>query len=195
MKKIKENPNTLVQFPVFIDATCSGIQHIAAMIKDFNIAKNVNLVKQDKTEKVQDIYSILLNYINQAIFIEGNSPETKFPLLKHVSLSRSEIKLPTMTKTYNVSLIGMKNQLTYSLNKRSEINLLDNKSNIIHFNKKIKIKSYLNNENIELDYKDILKIAQIIESSIFENFPFLKSVYDYFKESSKLLNSLGLPLV
>ena len=54
-----------------------------------------------------------------------------------------------MTKTYNVSLIGMKNQLTYSLNKKAEINLIDEKSNALSIKKRIKIKSKLNNEIIE----------------------------------------------
>ena len=67
MIQIRNNDNYEVKFPIFIDATCSGIQHVAAMIKDFNLASNVNLIKQTPKEKVQDLYGKLLVYINNAL--------------------------------------------------------------------------------------------------------------------------------
>src|SRR5580704_13757425 len=125
MKNLKEDPNFVVHFPIYIDATCSGIQHIAAMIKDTELGKNVNLIKQNKEDKVKDIYSNLLTKINKAISIEGNDINSNFPILKHVKLDRSNVKYPIMTKTYNVSLIGIKNQLTFSFKNKniSEINI------------------------------------------------------------------------
>jgi DNA-directed RNA polymerase len=44
MRDIEENPDTIVKFPIFLDATCSGIKHLAALIKDTDLAKEVNLI-------------------------------------------------------------------------------------------------------------------------------------------------------
>nr|QWO71390.1 RNA polymerase [Termitomyces sp. T123] len=206
LKKLKENPSLLVHFPIFIDATCSGIQHIAGMIKDTDLGLNVNLTKQGKEDKVQDIYTKLLTAINYAIFLEGNNLNSKFPKLKHVKLTRSEVKTPIMTKTYNVSLIGIKNQLMISIKDRerkTEINIIEKekeKDKLVNKCKKfedikIKINSYINNNPIYLDYKDIFKLAEIVESCIFSNFPKLKLVYDFFKDICKIFNKLGIPIL
>nr|QWO71381.1 RNA polymerase [Termitomyces sp. T50a] len=204
MKKLKEKPDLIVCFPIFIDATCSGIQHIAAMIKDTDLGLNVNLTKQHEEDKVADIYNKLLKTINLAISLEGNDINTKHPNLKHVELTRSDVKQPIMTKTYNVSLLGMKNQIMLSLRekeRKAEITLIE-KDNIKEFIKNkdledfnIKIKSYINGKSINLDYLDIFKIAQILEGCIFSNFPRLKLVYDFLKNTCKVLNKLDLPVV
>jgi DNA-directed RNA polymerase len=34
LAKIDKDPNYKVYIPVFLDATCSGIQHLAALLKD-----------------------------------------------------------------------------------------------------------------------------------------------------------------
>ena len=44
IKELQNNPNYAVKIPVFLDATCSGIQHLAALIKDCELAKEVNLI-------------------------------------------------------------------------------------------------------------------------------------------------------
>lgn len=67
MKKLKTNPSCEVNFPVFLDATCSGVQHIAAMILDKNLAEHVNLINNESEDKVNDFYSKLIPAINKAI--------------------------------------------------------------------------------------------------------------------------------
>jgi DNA-directed RNA polymerase len=66
MKKLKENPDYIVHTPVFLDATCSGIQHFAAMLLDCDLAREVNLIKST-TSDVKDIYKLLTAPINKAI--------------------------------------------------------------------------------------------------------------------------------
>lgn len=65
MKKLKANPDTEVHFPVFLDATCSGVQHFAAMLLDLELASYVNLINIE--DKVNDFYSKLIPEINNAI--------------------------------------------------------------------------------------------------------------------------------
>ena len=191
MRRLKENSNYEVKLPIYIDATCSGIQHIAAMIKDYDIGKTVNLVTQLNEDKVNDIYTIILDIVNKEIQELGNKKDSEYPKFKHLILNRNDIKSPVMTKTYNVTLIGMKNQLVLSLGNRissKNIELKNIKKNVV-------IESCLTNELIELESKDIIKIAQIIESKIFSSFPLLESVYNYFKKICKLMNNLGLPII
>lgn len=40
----------MVRLPVYLDATCSGLQHISAIIKDLTLARNVNLVNSDNVQ-------------------------------------------------------------------------------------------------------------------------------------------------
>jgi DNA-directed RNA polymerase len=53
--------------PIYLDATCSGIQHLSSLIKDLESGSKVNLLTQSKKDKVGDIYSELLEPINLAI--------------------------------------------------------------------------------------------------------------------------------
>jgi len=45
-----------------------------------------------------------------------------------------------------------------------------------------------------LNSKEVFKIAEIIYNQIFELFPSLKSIYDYFMDISKLMIKLEIPL-
>jgi len=63
MKQLKKDPFYEVNLPIYIDATCSGIQHIAAMIKDLDLAKN--LIPQLQKDKVSDIYTSILDIVNK----------------------------------------------------------------------------------------------------------------------------------
>lgn len=66
MKKLRDNPQHPINIPVFLDATCSGIQHFAGMILDYDLAKEVNLLKSE-TGDVKDFYKHSAPIINKAI--------------------------------------------------------------------------------------------------------------------------------
>ena len=65
MKKYKEDNDDKICLPVFIDATCSGIQHLSAMVGDYELAKEVNL--SDDNFEINDIYQKLVDPINNAL--------------------------------------------------------------------------------------------------------------------------------
>ena len=52
-KKYKKDPNYICYLPIFIDASCSGMQHLAALSLDETIGKFTNLVPSDEP---QDLY-------------------------------------------------------------------------------------------------------------------------------------------
>jgi hypothetical protein len=87
-----------------------------------------------------------------------------------------------MTKVYNVSIIGIANQLRNSFEK--EI-----------INKKF---TYFlvptENDYIKLTYREIYFLAQIINNQIFISLPSLKSIYEYFNKIVKLCLSLNIPV-
>ena len=86
-----------------------------------------------------------------------------------------------MTKTYNVTLFGVNEQL---------------KDKFRVGNSKIfKVSSINKGEMITLRKPDIMKIAKIINKSIFIKYKGLNFIYNYFIEMAKLKSKLNLTLV
>lgn len=56
-----------VHLPIFLDATCSGIQHFSTILKDVELAKSVNVIPNDSnsSDKVQDIYTEMIEPTNK----------------------------------------------------------------------------------------------------------------------------------
>ena len=59
--------NYIHSLPIFLDATCSGVQHFAAMLLDKNLAELVNLISTKDKDQINDFYSTLVPSINKAI--------------------------------------------------------------------------------------------------------------------------------
>src|SRR5436305_15204444 len=90
--ELEKNPNYLVKFPVMLDATCSGIQHFAGLLLDYELAAQVNLIKKDGVDKVEDLYQSLVKPINKAINNYGMDNTFEYSNLIDVKLSRKELK-------------------------------------------------------------------------------------------------------
>lgn len=182
MKELKYNPNKIIYLPIYLDATCSGIQHLAAMLKDFETGSKVNLIPQKSSDKVSDLYSELIEPINGAINKFGRE-EKGFEYFQLIKLDRSHIKPPIMTKVYNVSVVGIADQLR-SVFKKYKYNKLE----------KFLVPT-IDNNTIEISYGDVFKIAQIIDKQIFISLPSLKHIFDYFKNIIRLLVKLNIPII
>jgi len=114
LKNIHDDPNYRVKIPVFLDATCSGIQHLATLLLDKELAKKVNLTPQTNSDDVQDIYSEMMVDINKAINKYGIlNPD--YSSLAEVKLTRDILKVSIMTKVYNVITYGISEQLKNKL--------------------------------------------------------------------------------
>lgn len=149
MKKLKENPDYVVHTPVFLDATCSGIQHFAGMLLDCDLAREVNLIKSTTSDDVKDIYKLLTTQINKAINNSWKKDDSLF-IFSEIKLSRRELKKIIMTKSYSVSLYGIYEQLKSMFEKveRDNPSLTPEAKNDL---------SNFNDENIDNinDYTDI----------------------------------------
>ena len=216
MKELARNPNAILKTPVFLDATCSGIQHLSALLLDLELGISVNLSPYNQKDKPNDIYSELLIHINKAInkYGEDNIKYEKFSLIK---LSRNDVKTSVMTKVYNVSQYGIAKQLENKF-KSSDYSNLDNNSHsptgekvsnleseLIKSIKKNKLNRNNNddtyfrapgidNKPVILSRLEIFKIANIINDQIFVVFPSLNNIYLYFIETAKLMIKIGIPI-
>nr|QWO71396.1 RNA polymerase [Termitomyces sp. K1Ag] len=208
MKKLDKDRDATIYTPVFLDATCSGIQHLAALLLDSELANSVNLTDYYINNKPNDIYVKLLGHINMAIN-EFGEENPEFANLALVKLNRKEVKESIMTKVYNVSKYGMAQQLQSkfkvkinpSLSKEENIasNLEESLLKKNKKNKKKQEKIYYtvkdkNNKVVFLSKKDIFQIATIIDQQIFVVYPSLNNIYSYFLNMSKIMVKLGIPI-
>ena len=193
IKKLEEEPTRIIYFPVFIDATCSGIQHLSAMVADSELASLVNLTdsRNKIIDKPEDFYLELVEPINNSINKYGReNPDYKS--LINLYFKRKDLKVPIMTQNYNVSIFGMKEQLFNFLSVEEII--IENLNGGLTKEKVIKkIIGYTKEgEKINLNNKDLMKIAMIIKEVIYLKYPVLKEIYNYFINIAELLDQLNL---
>lgn len=116
VKELHNNPNAIINTPVFLDATCSGIQHLSAILRDLELGISVNLTPYQE-DKPNDIYSELIDPINKAINKYGEE-NSKYANLSLIKLNRKIIKTSIMTKVYNVSTYGIAKQVESKLESK-----------------------------------------------------------------------------
>lgn len=198
MKEIDRDSTWIVKSPIFLDATCSGIQHLAALLRDYDLGANVNLVKSNHSDTSADLYNTLLEPINKTInkFGENNIAYSNLALIK---FDRKTIKQSIMTKVYNVSNYGISKQLQEKFEKVND-EVVNNIMEDLESNLKTsKSDFYLaptkdGKKKIILTKSDLMKIATIINDEIFVSYPSLKEIYDYFIDMVKIVVKLSVPL-
>jgi len=116
IREYQKNPEVKIFLPVFLDATCSGIQHLSALVLDANTGNYVNLIPQETTSKVNDIYTEMLEPINKSLNFLGET-DMQYKKFEDIKLTRKNIKANIMTQVYNVSVMGLKDQLANSFEK------------------------------------------------------------------------------
>jgi len=106
-----------INIPILFDASCSGIQHLASIACDLNVAKMVNVVSTQKAKN--DFYQIAADNVENYINNLGINNEIK-ENLKLIKVTRSILKLPIMTISYNVGLAKMSKELLTKMGKLVE---------------------------------------------------------------------------
>jgi len=105
------NPETYCTgIPVHMDATCSGLQHFSAMLRDPVGAKYTNLVDSGTPEKA-DIYGRVADLAMQQIERDANDDQHQYQacarLWKGLGVPRGLAKEPVMTFVYGATLRGV----------------------------------------------------------------------------------------
>lgn len=85
--------------PVFLDGSCSGLQHLSAMLRDPIGGKSVNLIPSDKP---QDIYADVAKLVMAKLQAMPN--EHLAQLWAAYLVDRKTCKRPVMTYTYGATL-------------------------------------------------------------------------------------------
>lgn len=93
--------------PVHMDATCSGLQHFSALLRDDVGAQYVNLVDLGLPQK-QDIYTKVANTAEEYIRKDLDNPKLRelAQWVLQVGISRDVAKKPVMTYVYSATLRG-----------------------------------------------------------------------------------------
>jgi DNA-directed RNA polymerase len=106
-----KNPAFETRLPVFFDATCSGVQHLAMMMVDEDAGARVNLV--DGFDEPQDVYSEIRARVIENVRNDPDVGRAKFWLddLCDERAGRQLIKRPGMTFCYSATVHGMAKQV------------------------------------------------------------------------------------
>jgi DNA-dependent RNA polymerase len=117
-----------ITIPILFDAIrrSSGVQHLASIASDIKIAGMVNVV--DTKQGRSDFYQIAADYVINTINNMELNNEIK-EKLKLIKVTRSILKIPIMTISYNVGLAKMSKNLLDEMGKLVVIDNLINTEN------------------------------------------------------------------
>lgn len=153
------------------------------MVSENTIAKNVNLLASDESLKPHDFYTFCLDLVHKKVSeLTKNNP--LYIRISQIQLTRDIIKRSIMTIPYNVSKIGISNQLQENFDWVK----VDNQ-NLLTPNWMITEKP------IYISLKELYILSEIIHSILFEKHPLLNDLVNYLNGMAELLSHLSLPIV
>jgi len=108
--QFRSNPRNFDScLPVTIDGTCNGLQHIAALRLNAQLADETNLAPSDEPK---DIYRTIANQLKLVLETEKEAGvEVAAQWLKEVEIDRDVCKSAVMTTPYGVTRYGIASQL------------------------------------------------------------------------------------
>lgn len=107
-------------FPIQLDATCNGYQHLSLLTGDEPLSGQLNLISDDENTIPKDFYTFvgmkLKEYLNNKIIEIKNSSKNledlpSYEKLIKLNIHRKLVKVPIMVKPYNASLFQMVNYI------------------------------------------------------------------------------------
>lgn len=111
--------------PVHMDATCSGIQHFSALLRDPVGAKFVNLVDDSFVGPKQDIYGEVAKVAHKAAVADTESTDpvtrTIAAFWAEFGVDRALAKKPVMTYVYGATLRGTTFDILMSLEESGAV--------------------------------------------------------------------------
>lgn len=105
----------LCRIPIHQDGSCNGLQHYAALGKDKEGGKSVNLLQTDSVHPVRsDVYTEVLNIVKSQVLKHSCDKLNQYQELAALSLlilSRKVVKQTVMTSVYGVTRHGATSQI------------------------------------------------------------------------------------
>ena len=219
---LKSNDTSYITyFPIQLDATCNGYQHLSLLMGDESLAGHLNLISEDPESIPQDFYSFIglkiNDYLNLRLSDEKNKKEKYICVNKDLdnkeilniekniqscerllklNKNRSLVKIPIMVKPYNASLFRMIEYIKESFKKVTEH--FNNENGLFNsiqksLNSEDKI-FYVSDNNIILTNLDFFIFITTLEKAIYTEFPKLKELNEYLNKIASICVYLNISI-
>jgi DNA-dependent RNA polymerase len=198
--------NFISRLPIYLDATASGLQNLSVMTKDLNLAKYVNILKSSSDDIPKDIYTVMAKKVSDIVdeMNEYNPYKEIKKLL--IDKNREFLKWAIMTTTYGVTLRGIKDQLIENIfiktSEKFRYIFSSEEQKIEKFANLYRLKDikYLKEEyrdefeKFKLNGTEIMYLAKIIYNTLYDTYPSLKLLVNYFNDINDFLNLISLEI-
>jgi DNA-directed RNA polymerase len=116
VKALAEGPTYVSRLPISFDGSCSGLQHLSAMMKDRATAELVNLTD---TALPRDLYQNVADSVRRRVEndVDGEDAPLRQMWLEY-GIDRKVVKRNVMTYSYGSNIAGMADQLDEDLMDR-----------------------------------------------------------------------------
>jgi DNA-directed RNA polymerase len=181
-----KNNKTIISNPILFDASCSGIQHIASLTLEKELANNVNVYSDSinpEDDLPQDFYTYALDKIRKRL------RNSDIPELHDIQLTRKIIKRSLMTIPYNISMVGIGEHLM--------VHFEDNwvlKDHFLKIPGKATLLLRLSGNDVNLNASQYGTLCKIIYFVLTKELPSLKMLSEYFNNMISIFVKLHLPI-
>lgn len=107
---LKDPKGFLSRIPIAADGSCSGSQHMAAIMRDLGAAEATNLCKRPTRHDLYKMVGECSEGKIKALAASGELPEVLAPFLEH-GIPRAMVKRPTMTLPYGLQKLSVSKYL------------------------------------------------------------------------------------
>lgn len=181
-----KNPEEFVShLPVYQDGSCNGLQHYAALGRDKDGGKEVNLIPGTKKE---DVYTRVLELVLEKLKKDLNGDLRKLDFILPL-VDRQLIKQSVMTSVYGVTRFGMVLQIRSRFDEYYE--------NEVKY-RKLDIKENLRLTDAQLEFlkdthnrhKSAMYVTKLLVSALKDLFKNAKLIEEWLVHVSKIINRL-----
>jgi len=190
LKNYYANPKEFIsKLPVYLDATCSGLQHLSTMINDTYLAKYVNITSSNENDLPKDVYSYMIAHVETKIK-EYIKNDNSLAILDNIIINREFIKPGIMTISYGATNRGISEQLRTDHFRQNDLEK-DKKLSFLLINNKFNKTNF----DINLTYRQVSYLGKAIHSVLFDVFPNLNTLVNYLKNMNKMLKGINQPTI
>lgn len=162
------DPGYMSRLPIQMDGKCNGLQHFAALGLDESGARTVSMLPADEPG---DIYSDVLAVVAEWVEQDAANGNKQAQFVRP-HMDRKAAKLVVMPCPYGITLAGAKKSLSEYLSEKMGLKMYDT-----------------------ADYKKLheasMYLARKLLDGTYELCPSAKSIMEFFRETSRVINKAG----
>jgi DNA-directed RNA polymerase len=178
----------VTHIPVGMDGTCSGLQHLNALMLSEE-GRSVNLLPGDKPT---DIYGDVSVDVNKLLDIDRCIPEKQmFAEVWLGKVDRKVVKRPVMTTNYGATKYGFKDQLIEVVKEKNKALRTDARKHGVRDISRI---TWLDISNVT-EWDSVSYLADHIDTSIGHLISDARLAMDFIQKTSSILAKAGFDFV